>query len=134
MIDSIILYLQQNIVLIFVIVCLILIIFIQFFRHRKRISTIRKDTLKRSKAVREGQLTEQFAPYLPDFPGNPADAKFLGKPVDFICFNGLDEKDEVEEIVFVEVKTGDSKLSSRERSIKRAIIEGRIKYVEFKVK
>ncbi len=81
--------------------------------------------------MRGGQLMEQFAPYFDSFPCNPEDAKFLGKPVDFVCFSGLSQKDEVDEILLVEVKTGDSKLSPREKSIKNAVKDGRVRYVEF---
>ncbi len=62
------------------------------------------------------------------------DSHFLGKPIDFICFSGLNEKDEVDEIVFIEVKTGQSSLSAREKSVKKAIEEGRIRYEVYNVR
>ena len=43
---------------------------------------------------------------MPDFRYDPGDSRFLGSPVDFVVFAGLWEADEVEQIVFVEVKTG----------------------------
>ena len=92
----------------------------------------RADAIKRSKSVINGQIVEQLAPYLPNFPGNPADAKFLGKPVDFISFSGLAENNKVDEILLIEVKTGKSELSSREREIKKAVKEGRVRYVEYR--
>lgn len=79
-------------------------------------------------------MIEQVAPYLPEFPCNPSDARFIGKPVDFIAFSGLSEKNSVDEVLLIEVKTGDSKLSGREKEIKAAVKEGRVKYVEYKFK
>ena len=67
---------------------------------------------------------------MPDFPYEPGDARFLGSPVDFVVFAGLRETDEVSEIVFVEVKTGRSKLSRREQSVRQAVEEGRVSWRE----
>lgn len=80
-----------------------------------------------------GQAAEQLAPYLPHFPANPCDARFIGKPVDFVVFSGLGQNDTVDEILFVEVKTGEAKLSDREKQIKKAVNEGRVRYVEYKI-
>ena len=52
--------------------------------------------------------------------------------MDFIVFKGV-EKREIEEVVFVEVKSGNSKLSSIERSLKLAIDEGRVSFEEYRV-
>src|SRR3954463_14466691 len=68
----------------------------------------RKDAVQQSRAVTRGQMYEQLVPYLPEFEFNPKDAQFLGRPVDFVVFDGLDEG-ELRRIVFVEVKTGASK-------------------------
>ncbi len=78
-----------------------------------------------------GQVAEQLAPFLPDFPCNPGDVSFLGKPVDFIAFSGLAENDEIKEVVFIEVKTGQSRLNGHERQLKEAIQKGRVRYVEY---
>lgn len=91
----------------------------------------RKDAVKKSRAVIGGQVTEQLAPYLPEFPCNPGDVCFLGKPVDFIGFTGLTESDEIHEVMFIEVKTGQSKLNGHEKQLKDAIQKGRVRYVEY---
>jgi len=57
-------------------------------RHEKE---IRKDAVKKSRAAIAGRVTEQIAPYLPEFKYNPKDARFIGSPIDFIVFDGLDE-------------------------------------------
>ena len=100
----------------------------------KQIKDERKDAVKRSRAVLGGQFAEQLAPFFPDFPCNPADCQFLGKPVDFIAFPGSADGSEISDIVFIEVKTGDSQLSEREKQIRRAIENGRVHYVQYRIK
>ncbi len=118
------------IILVFV---LLLLLIIQRIRFSSIIKKVRSDAIKRSRAVIGGQMAEQVAPFLPGFPCNAADVRFLGKPVDFVGFCGLAEKNQVDEILFIEVKTGDSKLSEREKEIKRAVNEKRIRYVEYDI-
>ena len=97
-----------------------------------QIQTHRADAIARSRAVLAGQFSEQLAPYLPDFPFNPTECKFIGKPVDFLVFNGLDEKN-VTSISFVEVKSGKSKLSGTESSVKEAVLNGKVDWHEYRV-
>ncbi len=92
----------------------------------------RKDAVMRSRAVLSGQFSEQLAPYLPDFKFNPTDCKFLGKPIDFIAFRGS-SKGEIEEVVFVEVKSGNSKLSKGEKNLRDVIQRGNVRFEEYRV-
>lgn len=119
--------------LLVLIVFLLTLLIIQFFRNQCDKKKLRKDAVKRSKAVINGQVTEQIAPFLPDFPANPSDARFIGKPVDFIVFSGLSENEKIDEILFVEVKTGKSLLSEREKEVKKAIEKGNVRYVEYRI-
>lgn len=101
------------------------------FRHEAR--RIRQDALKRSRAVLGGQAGEQVAPFLPGFPCNPADARFVGKPIDFIAFPGAAGGQDIEEILLIEVKTGNAQLSARERQIRCAVEAKRVRYVEYRI-
>ncbi len=98
-------------------------------RYRAR---IRAEAIQQSKAVRRGQAYEQLAPYFPEFGFNPKDAQFLGKPVDFVVFDGLDEGD-LRRIVFVEVKTGNSTLTPRERSVRDVVRNKRVTWAEVRL-
>lgn len=120
-------------ILLILTVCLSAVIIIQFFKNLCDKKNIRKDAVKRSKAVIGGQVAEQIAPFLPDFPANPSDARFIGKPVDFIVFSGLSETEKIDEILFVEVKTGKSALSEREKEVKKAVEKGNVRYVEYRI-
>ncbi len=91
---------------------------------------IRDDAIKRSRAVLSGQFTEQLAPYLPNFPYAPSEVRFIGKPVDFIVFKGMDEQN-INEVVFVEVKTGTSKLNNQQKNLKETIKNRKVKWEEY---
>jgi predicted Holliday junction resolvase-like endonuclease len=92
---------------------------------------MRTEGAQQSKAIVRGQIYEQLVPYLPGFHFNPKDAQFLGRPVDFVVFDGLDEG-ELRRIVFVEVKTGGAKLTTRERLVRNAIREGNVEWAEIR--
>ena len=92
----------------------------------------RKDAIMKSRAVLGGQFSEQLAPYLPNFNYLPTECRFLGKPVDFIVFKGMDDK-AISEVIFVEAKSGKSKLSSQEKSLKEAIEKRRVRWEEYRI-
>lgn len=93
---------------------------------------LRLDAVQRSQAVTVGKVYEQIVPYLPGFPFNPKDVRFLGTPVDFVVFDGLNDG-QVRRIVFVEVKTAASDLSTRERRVRDAVRAGRVGWDELRV-
>src|SRR6476660_7789154 len=93
---------------------------------------MRTEGALQSRAIVRGQIYEQLVPYLPGFHFNPKDAQFLGRPVDFVVFDGLDEG-ELRRIVFVEVKTGGAKLTGRERLIREAVARGAVEWRELRL-
>ncbi|NLJ45622.1 MAG: hypothetical protein GX430_03590 [Treponema sp.] len=97
-----------------------------------RIAAEREDAVKRSRAVLGGLAAEQAAPYLPGFPADPGDLRFIGKPVDFVAFVGA-SGGEVREILFVEVKSGSATPSRVERSLRDAVRAGRVRWAEYRV-
>jgi len=92
----------------------------------------RKDAIMKSRAVLGGHFTENLAPYLPDFPFIPTECRFIGKPIDFIVFKGADEKN-INEVVFVEVKSGKSVLSKHEKNLKDTISKKKVKWCEYRI-
>ncbi len=90
------------------------------------------ERLKKSREVLGGQFSEQLAPFLPDFPFSPTEARFMGKPIDFIIFKGMDEKN-IQEVVFVEVKSGKARVNAHERKLRDAINGGRVSWYEYRV-
>lgn len=91
---------------------------------------IRKDSVNRSRATLKGKIAEQMAPVLPDFNFNPADARFIGSPVDYIIFDGLtrvaDEKGGEIRIVFMDVKKGNRAVLTRTQRLIRDAVERKV--------
>lgn len=96
-----------------------------------RLGAEREDAVRRSRAVLAGQAAEQLAPWLPGFPWDPSELRFIGKPVDFLVFRGA-AAGRIEEVVFVEVKTGGSRPSPVERSLRDAVAAGRVRWEEWR--
>jgi predicted Holliday junction resolvase-like endonuclease len=92
---------------------------------------IRKDAITKSQAVTLGKISEHLIPYFSEFNYNAKDARFMGSPVDLVVFDGLSEGN-LKQIVFIEVKTGQSQLSQRERMIRDAISLGKVKWEEIR--
>jgi len=92
----------------------------------------RKDAVMKSRAVLGGQFSEQLAPYLPNFQFLPTECKFMGKPIDFIVFKGMDEK-KINEVIFVEVKSGKAKLNTPEKNLKDTIDSKKVRWVEYRI-
>ena len=74
-----------------------------------------------SERVRLGQVGENLLPFLAGFPYEPKRVRGLFQPIDLLVFND-------DEIVFVEVKTGDAKLTEKQRNIQRLIEEGKVRF------
>lgn len=113
--------------IIFILIITNLLFLFLLLERVKKERKIREEAIESSRRVLEGKFKEQLAPILPDFKYNPTDARFLGSPVDFVVFDGLAEKDP-KQIVFLEVKTGEAKLTEREKLIRGLVEEGKVKY------
>jgi predicted Holliday junction resolvase-like endonuclease len=127
-------------VLVFCLLCLLLGLRIGFRQGRlredaewrgRRLESIVKARLKQSRAVLGGLATEQIAPLLPGFPYDPGDCRFMGKPVDFIVFRGMNQGG-IAEVIFLEVKSGASKaLNEQEKRLRDAVRAGKVRWAEF---
>ncbi len=100
------------------------------FRDRER--EARRDSVDRSRSTLSGQVLEKLAPHFPEFPYDPTDLRFIGTPVDYVVFDGLGEG-EVREVVFLEVKSGRSSLTSRERRVRDAVEAGAVRWDVYRV-
>src|SRR5215813_8115106 len=95
---------------------LLAVLFYQFriFKLRldfqQQIREATKRSVDQSRSTLKGQIAEQMAPVLPGFSYLPADARFLGDPVDYVVFNGRTHlgnngiSEQVLEIILLEVK------------------------------
>lgn len=118
------------IVAIFAIVFFVIVV-LDLFRHKRLAEKYKEKyqkelSIRKSSEVRLGKIGEQLAPFIKDWPWDHRHFRFLGNPVDGIHF-GRDE------VVFVEIKTGKARLSKTQKHIKQLILNGKIRFVTFKV-
>lgn len=99
---------------------------------QKEKDRIRKDALTRSRAVLKGKIGEQMAPLLEAFPFEPADARFIGSPVDYIVFDGY-SKNNPREIVLIDIKTGNAQLSTMERRISKLVNMNQVRWMTIRI-
>ncbi len=95
---------------------------------------IREDAIQRSARVLSGKTLEKLVPFLKEFKYNSHDIRWLGDPIDFVIFDGYSENGEINKIVFCEVKSGESKLTSIQTQIKEAVENKKISWDEFRIK
>ena len=98
----------------------------------EKIPGLREDAIKQSRAVLSGQFSEQIAPYLPLFPYKPTEARFIGKPIDFIVFKGMDEG-KINGVIFVEIKSGQSQLSKVQKTLKESVENKKVSWHEYRI-
>ena len=82
---------------------------------------------KKSGEVRLGHIAETLAPFLDQFEFEPERCSFLGQPIDYISFGD-------DEITFIEVKSGESQLSSKQRMIRDLVKNKSVSWKEVRIK
>jgi len=93
---------------------------------------IREDAYSRSRAVSFGKTIEHYVPFMENFPVDPKDVQFFGKPIDYIAFANRGSKSKCS-VHFIEVKSGNSNLNGHQKNIKDAILKGRVHWHEHTV-
>ena len=81
---------------------------------------------KKSSEIRTGLITESLSPFLMEGVSTRR-MRFLGSPIDYVSF-------EEEEVVFIEVKSGNSHLSHNQKRIKRLIQNKKVRWMEFRIR
>lgn len=82
---------------------------------------------KKSGEVRLGHIAETLAPFLDQFDFEPERCSFLGQPIDYISFGD-------DEITFIEVKSGNSQLSQKQRHIRDLVKAKLVSWKEVRIK
>jgi predicted Holliday junction resolvase-like endonuclease len=57
----------------------------------------------------------------------------LAEPIDFIAFDGLFQENKVDKITFIDAKTGEASLTPRQKSIRKAVDNGKVYFEEFRL-
>lgn len=92
----------------------------------------RGDAIKRSQSVILGTVYEKVLPFLPDFLYAPKDMVFIGKGFDYLVLDGLSDG-KLEEIVFLEIKSGKSALNANEKMIREVLQKKQVRYEEYRI-
>jgi len=119
------------------IVSVIIISLILYFYYNKGVTIEKENELlkenyskllsqKKSSEVRLGQISENLAPFLKDFKYDPKRTHFLGNPIDYIIF-------EEDKVIFLEIKSGEAKLSQGQKKIKEMIKSGSVEWDEMRI-
>ncbi|MDO8556242.1 MAG: Holliday junction resolvase-like protein [Nanoarchaeota archaeon] len=94
-----------------------------YTRQRQYLEQLHSDY--RSMYVKHGKNWEHFAPFMNDFPGNKENFRFLGTPIDGVIFDD-------NQITFVEIKTGTSRLSEKQEKVKKLVEEKKVRWKELR--
>lgn len=103
-------------------------------RHQGEIREARVESVSSSRSALRGRMTEQVAPMLPGFDYQPADARFMGDPIDYVVFKGYsdlrdqDQSPEELEVVILDIKYGKAGLTKSQRAIAKAVQDGRVRF------
>lgn len=108
-------------------------------QHQKELKQVQSRSVSSSRAILKGRMAEQFAPIFPEFEYLPSDAKFLGDPVDYVVFNGYnafrdgDGRADQIEVVLIDIKSGNARLTKGQQAIAEAVKKGRIRFETIRV-
>ena len=81
---------------------------------------------KKQSEVMLGFISEKLSPFLKDFKYDPSKLKFLGDPIDYVHFGE-------ESITFIEVKSGKSRLSKKQKGIRDIIKNKNVEWHEYRI-
>jgi len=81
---------------------------------------------KSSLSSKYGKMSEQFMPFLKDYPYDPQNFRFLGSPIDGVQF-------EDDKIIFVEFKTNSSQLTPRQKQIAEIVWNKKVLFEEHRI-
>lgn len=113
---------EYKIILVLTIALIILIALL--ISTRKKIKQLKFS--QRSQSSKYGKMTEQFMPFLEDYPYDPQNFRFLGNPIDGVQF-------EEDKIIFIEFKSATSRLNQNQKNIKTLVDRGKIIFEEHRI-
>ena len=118
-------FINSNVLLLYsVLLTVIFIITInQYNKLKSKISNL--DSNLRSNAVKQGLTLEQWIPISENYPWDHRNFRFLGDPIDGIQF-------EDNKILLVEFKSGNSRMSNKQKTIQQLVENGKVEFIEIK--
>jgi predicted Holliday junction resolvase-like endonuclease len=87
-----------------------------------------KGARRTAEAVNLGMIVEKIVPSFPSFAYEAGDCRAMFEPIDYLIFSGLSKRNRVEALYFVDVKSGNARLSGSQQSIKKAVENGMVQF------
>ncbi|MCL5407272.1 MAG: endonuclease [Patescibacteria group bacterium] len=110
-----------------IILVLSVLILALFFLWRRATSRLQEVAFhKSSLSSRYGKMTEQFMPFLKNYPYLPENFRFLGSPIDGVQF-------EDDKIIFVEFKTANANLTEKQKRIAELTWQKKVEFKEIRL-
>jgi predicted Holliday junction resolvase-like endonuclease len=110
--------------IILILVVLVVVLLVLYLSTRQKLKEL--EFQKRSLSSKYGKMTEQFLPFLEDYPYDSQNFRFLGTPIDGVQFEG-------DKIIFVEFKTAKSQLNEKQRNIRDLVNEREVIFEEHRI-
>jgi len=110
-----------------IVILLLLLLLIYFYKKvknlKKEIENLRFN--QQSITIKHGKAWENFVPFMPEFEkvANKDNFTFIGMPIDGICFDD-------DAVKFIEIKTGKSQLSQKQKHIKELVQDKQVQWHE----
>ena len=111
-------------IIILILVFLVIVLYILWRRASARHADVA--FAKASLSSKYGKMSEQFMPFLKDYPYDPQNFRFLGTPIDGIQF-------EDDKIILIEFKSSNSQLSLRQRQIAELAWNKKVEFEEHRI-
>ncbi len=103
-------------------------------QHQQAIEQARRQSVEQSRHTIKGQISEQLVPLLAGFEFFPADARFIGHPIDYVVFHGYTDlrdgngRADQLEVVLLDIKRNMATLTKEQRAILEAVRAGRVSF------
>ncbi len=106
----------------------LIVVIIALLKNQQRVWKKLKETSfqKQSQSVKYGKMSEQFMPFLKDYPYDPQDFRFLGTPIDGVQFTG-------DKVIFMEFKASSGQLSEKQKRIKELVEKKKVEFEERRI-
>jgi predicted Holliday junction resolvase-like endonuclease len=93
---------------------------------RARRKNARARTRRATESCNIGKIVEKVASSLPGFPFRAGDCRVLLEPIDYVVFHGVSTRGCIEAVTFVDVKTGNGRLSRTQAQMSTILEAGRV--------
>lgn len=110
--------------LVIILTTLVIVLFLLWRRSVKLLKAIK--FTKVSLSTKYGKMTEQFMPFLANYPHDPHRFRFIGTPIDGLQF-------EDDRIVFVEFKTHTSRPTATQQQIRQLVENKKVIWEEYRL-